>query len=309
MDSELLMLLANLLASAIRILIPISLGALGSMMCERAGIIMIGIEGVMLLGAFAAVLGVYLTGSVLLGILFAVLSGLVISAVHATLTIIFKTGHIISGLAINLFASGITAVFMQAVWGTRGRSPTVARVEGVSIPFLRDIPVIGAIFDNLSPFFIVLIILVILLNFMLFRTVTGLRIRAIGENPRAVDSLGINVYRMQFVCVLVGGVIASLGGAYLSIGDIALFSRDMIAGRGFIAIAVNIFGGFSPFGIIGAGMLFGAAQGTQFRLQLMDIPVQLVQMLPYVLTILALAFVKKSRPPASAGKSFDREEA
>jgi simple sugar transport system permease protein len=308
MDNAVLALLSNLLASAIRISIPVIFGALGCMLCERAGITMIGLEGIMLAGAFGAALGSYLTGSALAGLLFAALCGLLVTAIHAVLTIRFKTGHIISGFGINLFASGTTVLLMEAIWGNRGKSPTVAAIKNIKFDSLRNIPLIGEALSNISPFLLILIVLAALMHFMLFKTVTGLRIRALGENPHAVDSLGISVYKIQFSCVLIGGIIAALGGAYLSIGDIGLFSRDMVSGRGYIAIAVNIFGAYNPLGIFGAGMLFSLAQSIQHRLQAMNIPVQLVQMLPFVLTIFALVFIRKARAPAATGKSFDREE-
>jgi simple sugar transport system permease protein len=301
-------LISTLLASAFRISLPITYGALGCMLCERAGIATIGIEGMMLMGAFGAAWGSWLTGSALVGLLFAVLCGAAIAAIHGVLTIYFKTGHIISGFGINLLAGGVTVVLMEAIWGNRGKSPAVASVQNISIPSLQQVPFIGKVISNISPFFILMIVAIAVTHFLLFHTVTGLRIRAIGENPRAVDSLGIKVYRMQFLSVLAGGILSAIGGAYLSIGDIGLFSRNMVSGRGYIAIAVNIFGGWSPLGIFGASMLFSLAQSIQYRLQSMNLPVQLVQILPYLLTTLALIFARKARGPASVGLNFDREE-
>jgi simple sugar transport system permease protein len=298
----------TLLASAIRISLPITYGALGCMLCERAGIATIGIEGMMLAGAFGAAYGSYLTGSALFGVFFAVLCGVIIAAIHAVLTIYFKTGHIISGFGINLLASGVTVVLMEAIWGNRGKSPAVVSVRNIQVPSLQNVPILGKIFGNISPFFILMIVVIVAAHYVLFHTVAGLRLRAIGENPRAVDSLGIKVYRTQFLWVLAGGVLAALGGAYLSIGDIGLFSRNMVSGRGYIAIAVNIFGAWTPLGIFGASMLFSLAQSIQYRLQAINIPVQLVQILPYLLTTLALVFARKARGPASVGIIFDREE-
>jgi simple sugar transport system permease protein len=308
MDEGILALIGSLIASAIRISLPITYGALGCMLCERVGIATIGIEGMMLAGAFGAAFGSYFAGSVLFGIFFAMLCGMFIAAIHGALTVFFKTGHIISGFGINLLANGLTVVLMEAVWGNRGKSPEVASVKNISITPLQDLPVLGKTLSNISPFLILMLLFIFVTHFLLFNTITGLRFRAIGENPRALDSLGIKVHRTQFLGVLAGGILASLGGAYLSIGDIGLFSRNMVAGRGYIAIAVNIFGGWSPFGIFGASMLFSLAQSIQYRMQSMNMPVQLVQILPYFLTTLALIFVRKARGPASVGISFDREE-
>jgi simple sugar transport system permease protein len=308
MDEGILALIGSLIASAIRISLPITYGALGCMLCERAGIATIGIEGMMLAGAFGAAFGSWLTGSVLFGIFFAMLCGMCIAAIHGVLTVFFRTGHIISGFGINLLANGVTVVLMEAIWGNRGKSPEVASVKNISLTPLQNIPLLGKTLSNISPFLILMLLLVLVTRLFLFNTVAGLRLRATGENPRAVDSLGVKVHRIQFLGVLAGGILASLGGAYLSIGDIGLFSRNMVAGRGYIAIAVNIFGGWAPLGIFGASMLFSLAQSIQYRMQSMNMPVQLVQILPYFLTTLALIFVRKARGPASVGISFDREE-
>lgn len=302
-------LLISLLSSSLRIAIPIAFAALGAIFCERVGIINIGLEGMMLVGAFAGVWGSGATGSPYFGLLCAMLAGGLFGLIHAVLTIQFKTDHIISGLGINLLALGLTTVLLELVWGNRGRSDPVNGLGNVSIPGLKDIPVIGPIFGNTSILFYVLIIGIVTAWLILYKTVFGLRVRVIGDNPQVADSLGVNVYKLQYIGVITCGILAGIGGAYLSIGDINMFSRDMVAGRGYIALAALIFGGWNPFGVYGASLLFGFAQALQIRLQGFQVPVQFVEMLPYVVTIVVLIlFRKRARGPLAAGKHFKRGE-
>jgi len=301
--------LISVLSSCLRISIPIAFAAIGAVFCERAGIVNIGLEGMMLVGAFAGVLGSDLTGSAYMGLLFAVAAGGLFGLIHAVLTIRFKTDHIISGLGINLLALGLTTVFLQLIWGNRGKSDSVAGLGNVTIPWLESIPIVGDLFGSVSILFYVLVATVIVSWVVLYKTVFGLRLRVIGDNPQVADTLGVNVYRMQYICVVLCGVMAGIGGAYLSIGEINLFGRDMVAGRGYIALAATIFGGWNPLGAYAGSLLFGVAQGLQIRLQLFHIPVQFIQMLPYVLTLLALIVFRKSgRAPLAAGKHFRRGE-
>lgn len=299
----------SLLTSCLRISIPIAFAALGAIFCERAGIVNIGLEGMMLVGAFAGVWGSDLTGNAYVGLLFAMVAGGIFGLIHAVLTIQYKTDHIISGLGINLLSLGLTTVLLELIWGNRGKSSEVTGLGNVSIPILRDIPVVGDILGHLSILFYVLIILIVVSWLALYKSVFGLRIRVIGDNPMVADTLGVNVYKLQYFCVILCGVLAGIGGAYLSIGDINMFGRDMVAGRGYIALAATIFGGWNPIGVYGGSLLFGLAQSLQIRLQIFEIPVQFVQMLPYVLTILVLIiFRKSSRGPAAVGKHFRRGE-
>lgn len=301
--------IVSLLSSALRISIPIAFAALGAIFCERVGIVNIGLEGMMLAGAFAGVWGSHLTGSPYIGLLFAMLAGGLFGLIHAVLTIQFKTDHIISGLGINLLSLGLTTVLMELIWGNSGRSAPVTGLGVLRIPVLQDIPVIGPILGRTSILFYLLIICLIVAWLILNKTVIGLRIKVIGDNPKVADSLGINVYKIQYLGVITCGILAGIGGAYLSIGDINLFSRDMVAGRGYIALAALIFGGWNPIGVYGGSLLFGFAQALQIRLQVFQIPVQFVQMLPYILTILVLIFYRnRSRGPIAAGKHFRRGE-
>jgi len=296
-----------ILSGGIRIMIPIAFGALGCTLSERVGVINIGAEGIMLAGAFGAVVGSYYTGNAWIGVLFGLLSGVLLASVHAFLTVKLKTGQIISGLGVNMLASGVTTVLLQSIWNNRGKSDLVTGLQNIRIKGVENIPIIGAVLRSISPMLIILLIVAIVLWFWLYKTVPGLRARSIGENPRSPDSVGINVPRTQILCVIVSGAITAFGGIYLSIGDVSLFSRDMVAGRGFIALAVTILGGWKPAGVLGACLAFGIAQGMQFRLQEFSVPVQLVQMLPYVMTLLLMFFLRSSHGPAASGENFHRE--
>ena len=295
----------NLLAGAIRVTIPIAFAALAGMLSEKAGIINMGLEGMMLFGSFFSVVGSYLTGSPWIGLLFAMAAGALTGLLMATFAIGFKCEHMLTGVAVNLLASGLTIVLLQMIWHTRGKSEQVNGLGMVKIPLISKIPILKDLFGTVSPLLIILIVCTVLLWFVLYHTPIGLRIRVIGENPFMAGSMGIKVYRIQFGCMMVAGALAALGGAYLSIGDISMFSQNMVAGRGYIALSMVILGGWHPVGVALSGLVYGVAQSLQFRLQSIEIPSQLVQMLPYVVTILVLFFVRsKNKAPAMEGVHY-----
>lgn len=303
---ETLTVITSLVAGAIRVSIPIAFAALGGTLSERSGIINMGLEGTMLIGAFFGVVGSHYLGNPWLGLLVAMFAGAMCGLLHGLLTIRFKCEHVLAGVGINVLASGLTVVLLQMIWQTKGKSAEVASFSLVNIPLINKIPYLKDIFGQVSPLLIVLIACVIGVWFLLYRTVFGLRTRVIGENPEAAGSMGINVYRTQYICVILCGVLAAIGGAYMSIGDIHMFSRDMVSGRGFIALAVVIFGGWHPVGALLGSLLFGFAQSLQYRLQSGSIAPQLIQMLPYVATIIVLMFARgsKRRAPAAEGKHY-----
>ena len=298
----------SLISGSIRLCIPIAFAALGGTMCERSGIINMGLEGMMLMGAFNAAFFSHLFGSAYVGIFGAIISGLILGTFLYLLTVQFKCEHVLAGLGINLFSSGFTVVMLQAVWNSKGRSATVDGLGLLQLPIISKIPILKDIIGSVSPLLIFLILCAVLIYFILYQTTFGLRARVIGENPYVAGAAGIQVYRTQYICVLIGSTLACIGGAYLSIGDINMFSKDMVGGRGFIALAIVILGGWKPFGVLMGSLFFGLAQSMQIRLQTAEIPPQIVQMLPYVLTILALFLMKKrSRAPAAEGTHYYRE--
>ena len=290
----------GLFAAALRMATPLVYASLGGIFSERVGIINIALEGMMLTGAFSGVLATFGTGSPWLGVLASVLVGGLLGLLHALLTVKFAGNQIVSGTGINLFALGFTAYMSQIVWGSRGASPSVQGLGPISIPLLRDIPIVGEIIGNQTPLVYIALVIVVLSYIVLFKTPAGLRIRAVGEHPAAADTDGVNVYRTKYLYVMVSGMLAGLGGAFLSLGHLDLFVLGMTGGRGFIALAAMILGGWTPFGALGASLLFGFSDALQMRLQSVGaLPSQIVLIIPYVLTVLVLAgFVRKRIPPS-----------
>lgn len=295
----------NLLAGAIRVTIPIGFAALAGMISERAGVINMGLEGMMLIGAFFSVVGSYITGSPWIGLIFAMVSGAMIGLLMSVFAIGFKCEHMLTGVAANLLASGLTVVLLQMIWNTRGKSEAVNGLGVVSVPVINKIPIIKDLIGTISPLFYILVALMLIVWFVLFHTPIGLRIRVVGDNPFMAGSMGVKVYRIQYACMALSGALAGLGGAYLSIGDINMFSKGMVAGRGYIALSMVILGGWHPVGVVVSGLVYGVAQSLQFRIQSVKIPAQLVQMLPYLVTILVLFFVRsKNKAPAMEGVHY-----
>lgn len=267
------------------------LAGLGGLFSERSGIVNISLEGLMLFGAFAGVAGTYFTGQPLLGLLFAMVIGALSATVFAIWSITLRANQIVAGTAIVLLAYGVTAFLTQRVWGQAGTSPPVDRL-----------PTIGGGLNLLVP---IALLLVPLAHYVLFVTKPGLRILACGEHPQAAESVGIDVARYRYGAVIVSGVLAGMGGAYLSIGDLSQFTTNMTAGRGFIALAAVIFGNWTPLGMFGAALLFGLAQAVRVQVQAFDLPISqdLIVALPYLLTLIAVTgLVRHSTPPAGLGQ-------
>ncbi|MDO5411238.1 MAG: ABC transporter permease [Lachnospiraceae bacterium] len=296
----------NFLALVLQLSVPIVLGALCGTIAERGGIILLGVEGMMLLGAFAGVAGSFFTGSVFVGVLVSILVGVIVGWIYALFCLKWKAHQSVVGVGINLFASGITAVLVKAVWHKEGMSDSVNAVSNLTVPVLSDIPVIGALFKNQSPYLYVMFVIVAAVWVLFYRTKYGLRYRAIGDQPHAVQTAGINVNRYRYIAMMASGAIAGLAGSYLSLSQNNLFISNMTAGRGFMGLAANIFGGWQPLGSLGAGLVFSIAQAARFYLTEFSIPSQLVQMLPYIITLLILFFVgKRVKGPEALGKLVD----
>jgi len=298
----------GLFAAALRMATPIAFSSLGGIFSERAGVVNIGLEGMMLTSAFTGVWVSYLSGNPWLGVLAAMLVGALLGFLHALLTVKFIGDHIVSGTGINVFAVGFTAYMSQILWGSRGASESVQGLKEVAIPLLRDIPFVGEIIGVHKPLVYLMLIITVLSHFLLFKTSIGLRIRAVGEHPAAADTAGINVYKTKYLCVTLSGMLAGLGGAFLSLGHLNLFAWGMTGGRGFIAMAAMIFGGWMPFGAFGASLLFGFADALQMRLQALGLlPPQIILTVPYLLTIAVLAGVVRRAIPPSNYKPYVKE--
>lgn len=226
--------ISNLLLLTLRLAIPITLAAIGGTFSERSGIINLGLEGMMLIGALGGVLGVYYTGEPWLGVLFSLVVGGLIGGVHAVLSIKFKANQVVCGVGINLLAAGLTAVLVKAVWNRDGMSGQVESLKNITIPLLNKIPVAGVLFRDQSPYLYITLLVVAAGWYIMFKTKTGLRIRAIGDHPRAAETAGININKYRYICVILSGMLAGIAGAYLSIAQNNLFINSMVAGRGFI---------------------------------------------------------------------------
>ncbi len=298
----------NTLAAAIRMTTPIALAAMGGAFSERSGIVNIGLEGMILSGAFAGVLGSFYTGNPWVGVLLSIIAGSLVAAIFAVFTIRFKANHVVAGVGLNILALGVTTWLMQVLWQSRGTSPNVNGISEISIPILRDIPYINRLIGNQSPLVFLMFFLIIAGWFLLFKAPLGLRIRMTGEHPEAADTLGINVKQIQYFSVVLSGGLAGLGGAYLSLGQLNWFSMNMSAGRGYMALAANTFGQWNPLGGLGASFLFSFTDALQMRLQGLNIGVanEIIQMLPYLLTVIVLAgAVIRSRPPKALGEHYE----
>lgn len=298
--------LNHFLALMLQLSVPIVLGALCGTIAERGGIILLGVEGMMLVGAFAGVAGSFFTGSAFAGVLASIAVGALIGWMYALFCLKWKAYQSVVGVGINLFASGMTAVLLKAIWHKEGMSDPVAAVPSLTVPVLCDIPVLGALFKGQSPYLYVMFVIVAAVWILFYKTKYGLRYRAIGDQPHAVQTAGVPVNRYRYIAMMAAGAIAGLAGSYLSLSQNNLFVTDMTAGRGFMGLAANIFGGWQPLGSLGAGMVFAVAQAARFYLTDLAIPSQIVQMLPYIITLLLLLFVgKRVKGPEALGTLVD----
>jgi simple sugar transport system permease protein len=287
---------------------PLAFAALGGLFSERSGVVNIGLEGMMLTGAFFGVWVCDKSGHWYIGVLGAAFFGGLLAALHAVFSIHLQANQIVSGTAINILALGGTGYALHSLYSSQGTPTNINRIPNVSIPGLKSVPYIGAVFGDLNVMIWLMLALVVLSWVLLFRTPVGLRLRSVGEHPRAADTVGVNVYAVRYAAVIASGALAAMGGAYLSFGLLGQFSANMTAGRGFIALAALIFGKWHPFGLFGACCLFGFATELGFGLQASaGISGAIVPILPYVLTLVALVgLVGRSVPPAADGQPYAR---
>jgi general nucleoside transport system permease protein len=314
--------LIQILDSTVRLATPLLLACLAGLYSERAGVVDIGLEGKMLVAAFLAGAVSYVTGSVWLGMLAAIAGSTALSMIHGLASITFRGDQLISGVALNFLAAGLTVVVGQSWFGLGGRTPSLSnggRFEPITLPFadaVADVPVLGPIYQELisGHTFLVYVAftLVPLTWWVLYRTRFGLRLRAVGENPSAVDTAGISVVRLRFTALVIAGILCGLAGAYLA-SLAAGFVKDMTAGRGYIALAALIFAKWRPWYALSATLLFGLLESIGNRYQSIEIgafeiPVQFMQALPYILTVVILAgFVGKAIPPRAGGSPYVKE--
>jgi ABC-type uncharacterized transport system permease subunit len=304
-----------MISESLRLGTPIALGSMAGLWSERSGVVNIAIEGMMLTGACFGFTAFFFLGpamestnlALFLSVIIAILTGTLMALLHGWLSITFKTDQIVSGTVINIMALGVTSfVRRQYLLGSRAGRVTLPVIE---IPGLSDIPIIGPILFANKPIFFLMFVIIILSHIVLFYTTWGLRTRAVGEHPKAADTVGIDVIRMRYANVLLSGMIAGLAGAWFSLETVGAFDDAMTSGKGFIALAALIFGKWTPFGAFAGSMLFGFSEalGTRFQLLNVPIPSQFLQILPYVVTVIVTSgLIGRAIPPAAVGQPYEK---
>ncbi len=304
-------LLPGVLASALRFATPIAIGAYSGVLCERAAVINIAIEGMMLVAAMVGDLVMLYTGNIWLGVIGGMLASGLLAILHGVLCINFKTDQIISGTVINIFAIGITGFAYRRFLATPSLArPVPSTLQPIHIPFLAQIPILGDVLFQNRPIVYVMLILTFVLQYVLFKTPWGLRTRAVGEHPLAADTLGIDVYKVRHINVFLGGLVAGLGGVWFSLEQVGHFDMLMTNGKGFIGLAAMIFGKWTPIGSFIAALIFGLPEAVQITMNFYfpHVPYQFLSMIPYVLTMIVLAgVVGKAIPPAADGQPYDKQ--
>jgi general nucleoside transport system permease protein len=302
-----------LFAATLRYATPLVFASLGGLFSERSGVVNIGLEGMMLMGAFFAVWGADVTGNWTLGLAIGIGSGALLGLLHAFFSISLRADQIVGGMAINLLSLGLTTYLFIKIYGAEGTPTGLSTIPNVSLGFLDDIPGVGGLLDDvfgqLNLMIWVGIVLVGVVWLVVFKTPIGLRIRSVGEHPRAADTVGINVYAIRYGAVTLSGMLAAAGGAYLSLGFVTTFDQNMTAGRGFIALAALIFGSWRPVGAAVACLLFGFSSALSDNLQTYSTSAStLFEALPYVLTLVAVAgVIGRSIPPAAVGRPYVKQ--
>ena len=288
---------------------PLVFGALGGMFSERSGVVNVGLDGMMLMGSFFGIMAADKLDSWALGLLVGVLSGGAMALLHAIWSIHFRADQIISGFAINFLSYGLTGYLFIDIYGQEGTPTDIPSIPNVRLAFLDGVPLLGDVFGNLNLMIWIALLLVPLSWLVLFKTPLGLRLRAVGEHPRAADTVGIDVYAIRYGAVIVSGMLAAAGGAYLSIGFVGSFNENMTDFRGFIALAAVIFGNWRPFGAAAACLLFGFSSALAQRLpEYSESAAVLFQALPYVLTLIVVAgVIGRSTPPAASGRPYQKQ--
>ena len=305
------MFLVNLLAAGIGLAAPLLIAALGELYAERSGVLNIGIEGMMLSGAWGGFVATHFTKNLWIGLFAAIATGLLLALLNALLAITFKVNQVVSGIAINILTAGMTMYLYRVIFGIPLLPITIKPFQKISIPVLSQIPYLGNIFFNHNFMVYLAFLLAPVAYYILYKTSFGLEIRSVGEKPEVVDSAGLNVYRMRYTGMLISGAMAGLGGAFYSLAYLNVFTSNIISGRGFIAFSAVIFGGWRPVRIMVATLIFGIADALSTRILttgIKVIPYELLLASPYVVTIIAtLLLSRKSVAPASLSIPYEKK--
>ncbi|HCL90064.1 MAG TPA: ABC transporter permease [Candidatus Atribacteria bacterium] len=302
--------ITHFIAADLRTATPILFAALGELYMERSGIINIGLEGFMLIGALTGSISSYFFNSALLGVIMAALVSGVLGLIYAFFVVTIKANQVATGIAINIFSLGLTTTIYRAFMGVNTSHPNIASFKNISIPLLSKIPIFGQSIFNQTALVYLALMLVPFTYYFLYKTSIGLKIRAAGEYPQATDTAGVNVFQIRYGAIIGGSMLVGVGGAYLSLGLLNMFTENMVAGRGFIALAAVIFGKWNPWGVLGAALFFGFGDALAIRLQVMgsSIPYQFLLMLPYIFTVAVLAgVVGKAFSPTALGIPYNKE--
>jgi len=306
--SDMLNLLTIILVSSLRMSIPMALTTVGAVFSVRSGVSELGCEGMMIMGAFFGMLGSYMTQSMWLGLCWGICAGTAISMVHGVLHISYRVNQTISGMSVNLLGLAIPPIIMQLLWKTKTLSPSVVSFRKIKFGLLEKIPFFGKIFSEMNILFYLMMAIVIIAWIFLFKTVWGLRMRMVGENPTVASTLGIPVKAYKYLGTALCGALSGMGGAYLSLGQMDLFVQGMTAGRGYIAMVINAFGRYNPAGALVGSLFFGFFDSLQIIFQDSFIPSAIMMMTPYVFTLAVLVFgLKNLRIPAGVGKHVDEQ--
>jgi simple sugar transport system permease protein len=297
-----------LLAAMLRFATPLLFAALGGLFSERSGVVNIGLEGMMLMGAFWGLWGAEVSGSWVIGLLIGMVAGLLLALIHAVFSVTLRADQIVSGFALTFLAGGITGFFYVSIYGTQGTPDNIPRAPDVTIPGIEAIPFVGDVIGRMNILIWLGLLTCFLTWLIVFRTPMGLRLRSVGENPLAAQTAGVSPVRVRYIAVCISGMLAAIGGAYLSIGFVGSFGENMTAGRGYIALAVLICGRWLPTGVLAFACLFGFCSALAQRLPVFsEQAATLFQALPYVVTLIAVAgVVGRSIPPAAIGRPLDR---
>lgn len=288
--------LIPILVSTVYMATPLIFTAIGGAFSVRGGVMALGLESMMLSGAFCGVVGSFYSGSVAVGLLCGVLGGMLIALCHAVLCVRYRMNQVISGIGLNLLATAATTLLMQVIWGNKGSSSLVPSIEST---IGGNIPIVSGQSFN----FFVMLAVAVISWVVLFKTRYGLRLRMVGEQPKAASAVGLRVHGLKYSGVLICGALAGYGGVFLSLDQLDMFVRGMTAGRGYIAVVIAILGRYNPSHIVPLALLFGFCDTLQIYLQGQGVSAQLIQMLPYLMTLIVLAFgVKHIQPPAGVGK-------
>ena len=276
--------------SVIRVTTPIIFAALAALITNKAGVMNIALEGIMLMSAFFGAVGSAVFQSALVGVIIAVIAGILVAMIMAGFAFKLKADLVLTGIAINTFASGATVFLMYLICGDKASTATLpsVNVPSIDIPIIQNIPIVGEILSGHNLLTYIGFLSVAIVWALVYKTPMGLRIRAVGEKPDAAQSVGVDVVKVQFLALFLSGVFAGLGGAFMSMGYLSFFSRDMVAGRGFIALAAQNMGGAAPLGTLLASLIFGLADALSNMLQTLNVPAEVVQMQPYLITIIGL---------------------